>query len=67
MQQLSLFDEAPVKKPQVELGELFEAYFDCRSNKRNTANAIAFEIDYESNLIGPLGVECHTKRSPVHW
>jgi len=51
MQLLSLFDEAPVKKPQVELGELFEAYFNCRSNKRNTANAIVFEVDYESNLI----------------
>jgi len=51
MQQLSLFDEALTKKPQVELAELFEAYFNCRSNKRNTANAIAFEIDYESNLI----------------
>jgi len=51
MQQLSLFDEVPTKKPQVELAELFEAYFNCRSNKRNTANAIAFEIDYESNLI----------------
>jgi len=51
MQQLSLFDESPIKKPQVELGELFEAYFDCRSNKRNTPNAIAFEIDYESTLI----------------
>jgi retron-type reverse transcriptase len=51
MHQLSLFDEVPTKKPQVELGELFEAYFNCRSNKRNTANAIAFEVDYESNLI----------------
>ena len=35
----------------VKLEELFEAYFDCRSNKRNTSNALAFEIDYESNLI----------------
>jgi len=25
--------------------------FSCRSNKRNTANAIAFEVDYESNLV----------------
>jgi len=25
--------------------------FECRKNKRNTANAIAFEIDYESKLI----------------
>jgi len=30
---------------------LFEAYFSCRSNKRNTANALAFEVDYESNLV----------------
>lgn len=46
--QLSLFD---ISKPKIELEELFEAYFNCRSNKRNTANAIAFEIDYESNLV----------------
>jgi len=30
---------------------IFEAYFNCRGNKRTTANAIAFEVDYESNLI----------------
>jgi RNA-directed DNA polymerase len=47
--QISLFDN-PVK-PQIELHELFEAYFACRKNKRNTANAIAFEVDYESNLV----------------
>lgn len=35
----------------IELEELFEAYYDCRYNKRNTNNALAFEIDYESNLI----------------
>ena len=35
----------------IELSELFEAYEGCRKNKRNTMNAIAFEVDYESNLI----------------
>ncbi len=51
MQQLSLFDIQPEEKPKIELSELFSAYFDCRSNKRNTINALAFEVDYESNLI----------------
>jgi len=36
---------------KIEIVELFQAYFDCRSNKRNTANAIAFEQNYESNLL----------------
>jgi len=46
--QLSLFD---IPQPKIELEELFEAYFECRKNKRNTANAIAFEIDYENSLV----------------
>ena len=25
----------------------FAAYFTCRSNKRNTFNALAFELDHE--------------------
>lgn len=33
------------------LQELFQAYYDCRKNKRNTNNAIAFELNYESNII----------------
>jgi len=49
--QLSLFDIPHKAKPKIELEELFEAYFNCRSNKHNTANAIAFEIDYEHNLV----------------
>jgi RNA-directed DNA polymerase len=49
--QLSLFDTSHKEKPKIELEEIFEAYFNCRSNKRNTANAIAFEIDYEHNLV----------------
>lgn len=35
----------------VTLEALFQAYFDCRRNKRNTINALAFEADYESNLV----------------
>jgi len=46
--QLSLFD---ILQPKIELEELFEAYFNCRKNKRNTANALSFEINYESNLV----------------
>src|SRR4029079_8930149 len=30
--------------------ELVVAYFDCRRNKRNTPNALAFERDLERNL-----------------
>ncbi len=38
-------------KPKIDLPELFDAYFTCRSNKRKTANALAFEVDYEHNLV----------------
>lgn len=33
------------------LPDLFIAYYNCRKNKRNTINALNFEINYESNLI----------------
>lgn len=33
------------------LEEIFEAYEDCRRNKRNTASAIEFEINYDINCI----------------
>lgn len=32
------------------LQDLFLAYFDTRRNKRNTINALQFELNYESNL-----------------
>jgi RNA-directed DNA polymerase len=51
MQQLTLFDWLQDPKPTIELEELFEAYQACRSNKRNTLNALAFEVDYESALL----------------
>ena len=50
-QQLSLFDLLQDVKPTLALAELFEAYQACRSNKRNTRNALAFEVDYETNLL----------------
>ncbi len=37
--------------PGVTLVELLEAYYCCRRNKRNTINALAFEVDYESELL----------------
>ena len=48
--QLSLFTN--IKNTAfITIDELFEAYFKCRKHKQNTINAIAFEVDYESNLI----------------
>ena len=35
----------------VELAGLLEAYYDCRKNKRKTASALVYEMDYESRLI----------------
>ncbi len=35
----------------MEREDIFEAYFSCRSGKRNTASAIAYEIDYEHKLL----------------
>lgn len=37
--------------PGVTLAELLEAYYGCRRNKRNTMNALSFEVDYELELI----------------
>lgn len=31
--------------------DIFIAYFQCRQNKRNTTNALKFELNYESNVI----------------
>lgn len=47
--QLDLFENSV--NPQIELHELYEAYFACRKNKRNTINALEFELDYESKLM----------------
>ena len=39
------------EKACIGLDDLFEAYADCRTNKRNTMNALSFELDYESELV----------------
>jgi len=45
--QLSFFQQ-PVNNSLIY--ELFEAYFACRKNKRNTINALRFETDFEAEL-----------------
>jgi len=49
--QLELFPFLNKPDCSITLYELFEAYFNCRCNKRRTNNVLAFEVDYESNLI----------------
>ncbi|PIQ69734.1 hypothetical protein COS55_00230 [Candidatus Shapirobacteria bacterium CG03_land_8_20_14_0_80_40_19] len=48
--QLSLFSEEK-NIASIAMEELFQAYIKCRRYKRNTTNALNFEIDYESNLV----------------
>jgi retron-type reverse transcriptase len=45
--QLDLFYE---DKNDVVLEELYEAYLDCRKNKRNKLSSLEFELNLESNL-----------------
>jgi len=33
-----------------DISELFQAYFDCRQNKRNTAQALEYEMNFEDKL-----------------
>jgi hypothetical protein len=40
-----------VKKNIIPLVDLFKAYYSCRKNKRNTVNALAFELNLEEELI----------------
>jgi RNA-directed DNA polymerase len=50
--QLNIFDtEKNEGASEIDLAELFAAYYQCRKNKRNTANALAFEVNLEENLI----------------
>jgi hypothetical protein len=49
--QLFLFKNSDYSESnEVNVEELFTAYFGCRKNKRNTQNALQFEVDYEHNL-----------------
>ena len=38
----------------ISLEEVFEAYYECRRNKRKTFNALSFESDYEVKLVEPV-------------
>jgi hypothetical protein len=49
--ELNLPTNLPSISAGIELTELFEAYAACRINKRGTMNAIAFEVDYERELL----------------
>lgn len=48
-EELTLF--APEEMGGVSLEEVIEAYYDCRRRKRNTVNALEFEVDYERHCI----------------
>lgn len=39
-------------RSEITVAQVFEAYYDCRSRKRNTASALAFEVNLEANLMG---------------
>jgi len=39
---------------EITVVQLFEAYYDCRRNKRTTASALAFEVSLEANLMALL-------------
>ncbi len=45
---LNLFDSI---QPCITIEEIFDAYYRCRANKRNTSNALSFEIDFEHSLV----------------
>lgn len=51
MRQYELFADTAADKGQIALEELFEAYYECRRHKRCTVNALAFELDFEQELI----------------
>lgn len=40
-----------LEKQTIPLANLFKAYYSCRKNKRNTINALAFELNLEEELI----------------
>ncbi len=49
LMQLELFNREN-REAHIDLEGLIEAYYSCRKNKRNTVNALAFEVDSESKL-----------------
>lgn len=49
----------------ISLEDVIEAYYDCRHNKRNTANQLEFEMDYERHCI-ELWRELNERRYVPH-
>lgn len=50
--QFELFDNTQEDlSGQIALDELFTAYYECRRNKRRTVNSLAFELNFEQELI----------------
>ena len=47
---MDLFSLIPYDRRSEFLEDLFKAYYACRKNKRNTRDALAFELNLESNL-----------------
>jgi RNA-directed DNA polymerase len=45
------FADSNVECADFSFEELVQAYFDCRRTKRNTPNALAFEVNLERNLV----------------
>lgn len=51
MKQFELFSKNEPMRPQIDIGDVFEAYYECRKNKRRTLNALQFELQFEKKLI----------------
>lgn len=52
MIQSDLFEDSiEALSGQVALEDVFKAYYECRRHKRRTANALAFELDFEKELV----------------
>lgn len=59
---------APEEMGGVSLEEVMEAYYDCRRNKRNTANQLRFEMDYERECIDlwqEINEHCYEPRRSI--
>lgn len=44
-------DNSVIPGCDITLIDVFKAYYDCRKHKRNTVNALDFEINLEKNII----------------
>lgn len=52
MVQSDLFEDSiEALSGQIALEDVFKAYYECRRHKRRTANALAFELDFEKELV----------------